>query len=378
MKYYIIVGEASGDLHGSKLIKGIKQSDSDAEFRFWGGDKMIDVCGVENLVKHHKEASFMGIFEVIRNLNTILAQMAICKKDILNFAPDVVILVDYAGFNLRIAKFAKLHGIKTFYYIAPKVWAWKESRVKKIQKWVDELFVIFPFEIEYFKKWGINARYFGNPIMDAIDEKNAVLSTKEQFISENGLDKRKKIALLPGSRLSEIKHNLPFMLNVATHFKEYQFVVCAVHWIDKAVYEKYILKVQDLGVSVVTDKTYDTLAHADAAIVTSGTATLETALLKTPEVACYWIHPVTAIIGKILVKLKWVTLVNIIMQKEVIKELIYDRMRVENAVNELRAILPNGSRHSEIMSDYDELESAMGKSGASERVAREMVELLKK
>ncbi|MFI3267818.1 MAG: lipid-A-disaccharide synthase [Rikenellaceae bacterium] len=377
MKYYIIVGEASGDLHGSKLIEGIKKRDKDADFRFWGGDKMIEACGNEtSLVKHIKETSIMGFIEVVKNLRTILSQISYCKKDILNYAPDVVILVDYAGFNLKIAKFAKLHNIKTYYYIAPKVWAWKENRVKKIKKWVDELFVIFPFEVEYFKKWGIEAHYFGNPIMDAIEEKNAVLSSKEEFIKENNLDNKKKIALLPGSRVHEINYNLSFILNVAKEFKDYQFVICGVNWIDEKVYRKLISSVEGVNVELLFDKTYETLAHSDAAIVTSGTATLETALLKVPEFSCYWVKPITAFILSFFLKLKWVTLVNIIMQREVIAELLYKNMVVEKGVEELRAILPGGSKHDRLMADYDDLEQKMGDVGASKRVAHKIVSLL--
>lgn len=377
MKYYIIVGEASGDLHASKLMKGIKENDPSAEFRFWGGDKMCEIGGVENLVKHHRETSFMGIFEVVRNIKTILSQMSICKKDILNYRPDVVVLVDYAGFNLRIAKFAKKHGMKTFYYIAPKVWAWKEGRVKKIQKNVDELFVIFPFEVEYFKKWGINAYYFGNPIMDAIEDKNVKLTTKDEFFKLNALDERKKIALLPGSRLNEVNFNIKFMLEVAKEFKEYQFVICGVPWIDISVYDKFVSQFSELNIAFISDKTYDMLAYSDAAIVTSGTATLEAALLRVPEFSCYWIHPITAIIAFIFVKLKWVTLVNIIMQKEVIAELLHKDMIVENGVKELRAILPGGEKHERLMTDYAELAKKMDNAGASERIAQKMVELLK-
>lgn len=379
MKYYVIVGEASGDLHASKLMHGIIESDPDAEFRFWGGDKMTEAVSTKGtLVKHHRETSFMGFFEVVKNLKTILTQMSLCRRDIVRFAPDVVILVDYAGFNLRIAKFAKSKGIRTFYYIAPKVWAWKESRVKKIQKYVDELFVIFPFEVEYFRRWGVEAYYFGNPIMDAIDEKNKSLISREKFISDNALDNRPKIALLPGSRMNEIVHNLPFMVDVVREFKDYQAVVCKVDWIDESVYRRFTDKFPELNIAVVNDMTYAALAHSDAAIVTSGTATLETALLGTPELACYWVHPLSAVVAWMFLKLKWVTLVNIIMQKEVITELLYKDMKVESAVREIRAILPGGEKHERLKADYGLLADAMGEKGASERVAYKMVELLKK
>lgn len=318
----------------------------------------------------------MGFFEVAKNLKTILSQMSLCKRDILDYAPDVIVLIDYAGFNLRIAKFAKEHNIKTFYYIAPKVWAWKEGRVKKIVKYVDELFVIFPFEIEYFKKRGINAHYFGNPIMDAIEEKNSKLIDRESFIKDENLDSRPKIAILPGSRMNEIVHNLPFMVDVARRFEDYQFIVCKVPWVEREVYQKFIDRAKELNFGVVDDKTYEALAHSEGAIVTSGTATLETALLKTPELACYWVHPITAYIAWVFLKLKWVTLVNIVMQREVIVELLYKKMKVESAERELRAILPGGEKHEKILSDYNELEQKMGQSGASYRVAQKIVELL--
>lgn len=376
MKYYIIVGEASGDVHGSKIIKGIKEKDKNAEFRFFGGDKMIEECGEQSLVKHIKDTAFMGLIEVVKNLKSVLSNIKDCKNDILNFSPDVVILVDYAGFNLRIAKFAKQHKIKTYYYIAPKVWAWKESRVKKIQKWVDELFVIFPFEVEYFKKWGISTHYFGNPIMDEIEKKNSSLQPKDVFFRENNLDEKPKIALLPGSRLMEVNYNLSFMLKVAKQFKDYQFLVCAVSWLDAKYYQKHLTNIGADNVAVVVDKTYEALSHSDAALVASGTATLETALLKVPQVACYWVHFTTYYVAKAFIKLNWVTLVNIIMQKDTIRELLYKDMTVEKGVEELRAVLPSGTKHDKLMADYDELAQKMGDAGASERVAAKIVELL--
>lgn len=378
MKYYIIVGEASGDLHGSKLIKGIQENDPTAEFRFWGGDKMVEVAGEGSLVKHLKETSFMGFFEVAKNIRTVLSQISYCKKDILKFSPDAVILIDYAGFNLRIAKFTKALTIKTFYYISPKVWVWKESRVKALKKYVDELFVIFPFEVDYFKKWGIKAHYFGNPIMDAIEDRNKTLLSSSEFNAINGLDERPKIALLPGSRLNEINYNLPFMVDVARHFPEYQFVVCGVDWIEPSVYQKCINIAPELRIALLNDQTYASLAHSAAAIVTSGTATLETALLGTPEIVCYWIHPLTALVARVLIHIKWVSLVNIIMGKEVVRELIYKQMKVDTAVNELRYILPGGSKNLSMLADYKELSIKMGVPGASRRVAAEMVEILKR
>lgn len=377
MRYYVIVGEASGDLHGSKLLAAIKRDDPAAEFRFWGGDKMAAVASVKNMVKHYRETSFMGFWEVVKNFGTISAQMRLCKRDIDLFKPDVLVLIDYAGFNLRMAAHAKKRNIRTFFYIAPKVWAWKESRVKKIKKYVDELFVIFPFEIEYFKRWGINAHYFGNPIMDAIEERNLVKSSLEEFLSVNSLDKSRPIvALLAGSRKNEILYNLPFMEEVASHFPDYQFVVAAVAWLNQDTY-KSCIKNKSGNIYLLTDKTYEILSHSTAAIVTSGTATLEAALLGVPELVCYWCNPISAAVAKVFLKIKWVSLVNIIMQREVVTELLYKEMVVERAVSELRSILPGGNKKDLMLADFELLEKSMGKPGASERVAAKMVDILK-
>ena len=374
MKYYIIAGEASGDLHGSNLMRGLLQSDPQAEFRFWGGDRMAEVGGRENLRKHYKEASFMGFWEVFKNLRTIFSQLSECKKDILDFQPDVVILIDYAGFNLKIAKFAKARAIPTYFHIAPKVWAWKEGRVKKIKKYVDRLFVIFPFEIPYFKKWGIDAIYCGNPLMDSIAERKQNLPPTAQFKAENGLDERPVIALLAGSRVHEIDYNFPFMIELSGHFPEYQFVVAGVSWLDKSVYEKYSA---GSGVRFVQDKTYELLAHSEAAVVTSGTATLETALLNVPEFVCFWCSWFSYVVAKNFIKVKYISLVNLVMNREVVKELIQKDMNMENAVRELKAVLPGGDKHDRLMADYAELRQAIGDPGASERVGARMVELLK-
>lgn len=376
MRYYVIAGEASGDLHGGNLLKGIKERDPEAEIRFWGGDRMAAVAGSQNMVKHYKETAIMGFWEVLKNLNTIEGFMKLCRCDMMRFAPDVLILIDYAGFNLRMAKFAKKHGITTYYYIAPKVWAWKESRVKKIRKYVDKLFVIFPFETDYFAKWGIENYYFGNPIMDAIEERNKIVSTDAQFRAENGLDERPVVALLAGSRKNEIFYNLPFMVDVAARFPQWQFAIAGVPWLDKSVYEACMTKNAG-NVKLLCDKTYEILTHSTAAIVTSGTATLEAALLKTPELVCYWCNPISAMIGKMFIKLKWVSLVNIIMNREVVRELLYKDMVVDDAAAELSAIMPGGAKREHMLAEFDTLASRMGEAGASERVAAKMVELLR-
>ncbi|MCC8088463.1 MAG: lipid-A-disaccharide synthase [Rikenellaceae bacterium] len=374
MKYYIIAGEPSGDLHGSNLIKGLKKSDPEGEFRFWGGDLMADAGGEENLVCHYKESSFMGFWEVFKNLNKIFGQINDCKKDILDYGPDVVILIDYAGFNLRIAEFAKKNGIKTFYYIAPKVWAWKESRIKKIKKYVDKLFIIFPFESEYFQKQGIDAVYCGNPLMDSIEQRKKMLSTPEEFKESNGLDKRPIIALLAGSRKHEIDYNFHFMIQLSKKFPEYQFVVAGVSWLDRSVYDKYM---SGSDVQYVCDKTYELLNYSTAAIVTSGTATLEAALLGIPEIVCFWSSWPSYYIAKKFIKVKYISLVNLILNREAVRELIQKDMNLETAEKELRTILPEGEKYKKLKSDYKELGTVIGGCGASDRFAAKMVEILK-
>ncbi|MEG1935184.1 MAG: lipid-A-disaccharide synthase, partial [Rikenellaceae bacterium] len=328
MRYYFIVGEPSGDLHASKVMKKIKKRDAHAKFRFWGGDKMCEAVGKECMVKHIRETSFMGFKDVFRNIGTIGKQLTLCKQDIKSFAPDVVVLVDYAGFNLKIAKFAKKQGIKTFYYIAPKVWAWRENRVRLIKKYVDELFVIFPFEINYFKRKGINAHYFGNPIIDAINKGGYYDFNRNDYFTEHKLDaNRPMVALVAGSRRGEIRDNLPFMVKVANRFPEFQFVITAVPWLSDELYKRYMIG--SIGnISIVTDQTYQTIKSADAAIVTSGTATLETALLGTPEFVCYYTAPLTTFIAKMLIKIRFASLVNIILGREAIRELLNKDMTI--------------------------------------------------
>ena len=374
MKYYLIAGEASGDLHGGNLIRGLRKNDPQAEFRFWGGDRMAEAGGRENLVRHYKEASFMGFWEVFKNLRTIFRQIGDCKKDIQDWQPDVIVLIDYAGFNLRIARFAKAHGMKTFFYIAPKVWAWKEGRVQLIKEYIDRLFIIFPFEKAYFRKHGIEAVYCGNPLMDAIAARRVACETKEEFAAANGLDERPIIALLAGSRRQEIDSNFPFMVSLSSRFPDYQFVVAGVSWLDKNVYERYLT---GSNVRYVCDRTYELLTHSAAAVVTSGTATPETALLGVPEFVCYRTSSLSYAIAKRFAKVKYISLVNLILNREAVRELIQQDMTPENAEAELRAILPGGTKHERLKADYAELRRATGESGASERTAAEMVRILK-
>ena len=374
MRYYLIAGEASGDLHGSNLMKGILKADPEATFRFWGGDRMAAVGGVEGLAKHYRQTSFFGVTEVLRNLRTIFNQLGECQSDVVEFAPDVLILIDYPGFNFKMARFAHERGIKTFYYISPKVWAWKERRVEQIRKYVDRLFIIFPFEIEYFKKRGIEAIYEGNPIMDSIAQTLAQLPSKEQFVAENGLDSRPIVALLAGSRKSEIRRNMEFMVAISKAHPEWQFVVAGVSWQPAELYESFV---ECSDIKVLTDKTYGLLKYSSAAVVCSGTATLETALIGTPEVVCYRMDEFSYRVARLFVKIGWISLVNIIMDRTVVRELIQHDMTVENASAELAAIMEGGAKHAQMMADYNELQQIVGGEGASDRFAARMVELLK-
>ena len=376
MKYYLIAGEASGDLHGSNLIAGLKKTDPKAEFRFWGGDKMALEAGVGSLAKHYKLTAFFGITQIVLNLKTILRQLKECKEDILRYNPDVVILIDYPGFNFKIAKFAHENGLKTFYYISPKVWAWKEGRVKLIKKYVTQLFIIFPFEIEYFKKNGIDAIYEGNPIIDAIESSRLSIPSKKEFCQSNGLDVNLPIvALLAGSRASEITYNLPFMAKLSERFKDYQFVVGGVSWLDRSIYDKILV---DTPIKVVDDQTYPLLYSAEAAVVTSGTATLETAIIGTPEFICYRFDPISYFLARRFVKIKFISLVNIIMNREVVKELIQEEMTIDNAEKELRAILPNGCKLEGMKQDFSELRGLLRDGNTSERFAQKMYQILNK
>ena len=370
MRYYLIAGEPSGDLHGANLIKGLLKADPEAEFRFWGGDLMAAAGGRDNLRKHYNETSFFGIVQVVKNLGTIRRQMRECQSDVAEFAPDVLILVDYPGFNMKMARWAKEHGIRTFYYIAPKVWAWREWRVKAIRKYVDRLFIIFPFERTYFPKHGIEPVFEGNPLVDAIESRRASLPTPDEFRRRNGLDERPIIALLAGSRRGEIRANLPLMALLSKQFPEHQFVVAGVAWIDRALYDQYMA---GSDIRYVCDQTYETLAAAEAAVVTSGTATLETALLGIPETVVYrtvwwqvWLRPY-------VLKVPWVSLVNLNLGREAVAELIQSDLSVERAEQELRAIVAGGSKREKMLADFDCLRTIIGGPGASDRFAARMV-----
>ena len=361
MKYYIIAGEASGDLHGSNLMKSLKQKDPDAEFRFWGGDLMEKQGGT--LVKHYRDLAFMGFLEVAMNLSTILNNIKFCKADIKNNIPDVLILVDYPGFNLRIAKFAKELGIKVVYYISPQLWAWKEGRVETIKKYVDEMMVILPFEEDFYHKHNVKAHFVGHPLLDAISTLQDI--DIESFKRENNLNEKEIIALLPGSRKQEVEKMLEIMLSVRPYFKDYQFVIAGAPSLEKDFYQKYV----DENVHFVSNRTYDLLRCSKAALVTSGTATLETALLNVPEVVCYRGSKISYAIAKRLVKhIKYISLVNLIMDKEVVKELIQSELNTKSLVEQLNLILEGDSRNL-MLKEYETLRTKLGGKGASDNAA---------
>lgn len=361
MKYYIIAGEASGDLHGSNLMKSLKQKDSNAEFRFWGGDLMEKQGGT--LVKHYRDLAFMGFLEVAMNLKTILNNIKFCKADIKNNIPDVLILVDYPGFNLRIAKFAKELGIKVVYYISPQLWAWKEGRVETIKKYVDEMMVILPFEEDFYTKHKVKSHFVGHPLLDAISTLQDI--DIEYFKRENNLNEKEIIALLPGSRKQEVEKMLEIMLSVRPYFKDYQFVIAGAPSLEKNFYQKYV----DENVHFVSNRTYDLLRCSKAALVTSGTATLETALLNVPEVVCYRGSKISYAIAKRLVKhIKYISLVNLIMDKEVVKELIQSELNAKSLVEQLKLIIEGNSRDL-MLKEYEILRSKLGGKGASDNAA---------
>ena len=367
MKYYIIAGEPSGDLHGSNLMKGILKADPEAQFRFWGGDKMAEVGGRENLVKHYKQTSFFGFVQVLRNLRTIFSQIGECKRDIAEYQPNVVVLIDYPGFNMKIAKWAHEAGLKVYYYIAPKAWAWKERRVKALRRYVDKLLIIFPFEQEWFGSRGVkNITFCGNPLMDAIAERQATLPSGEEFRKSNGLDERPVVALVAGSRVSEIRDNLPEMAALSRRFPNRQFVVTGVEWIACEVYDK-ILNGSD--VKVVYNQTYETLNIAEAAVVTSGTATLETALMGIPEMVLYHIPKLYEVLRPLVLKIPFVSLVNINLGREAVREIVVAKVDMEEAERELRSILVGGSKREKMLADFEELRTIIGGAGASERFA---------
>lgn len=367
MKYYIIAGEASGDLHGSNLIKELKKQNASIDIRCWGGDKMQEAGG--ELVKHYRELAFMGFAEVLMNLRTIFRNLAFCKEDILQYKPDALILIDYPGFNLRIAKWAKDQGLKVIYYISPQVWAWKENRVKSMKQCIDKMLVILPFEKDYYKnKWNWEVEYVGHPLIEVIEKHKA--ESKATPIADKPI-----IALLPGSRKQEILKKLPVMLEVSKSFPEYQFIVAKAPGASEEFYNDLLKDYSN--VSYVSDKTYDLLMQSKAALVTSGTATLETALFGVPEVVCYKGSYLSYQIGKRLVNIKYISLVNLIMDKLVVKELIQNDFTVDAVKKELQELLTNENRKEQLQKDYAALTQILSEGGnASQKAATAITNFL--
>lgn len=383
MKYYLIVGEASGDLHASRLMRALMRHDADAEFRFFGGDLMQAVGGTR--VKHYRELAYMGFVPVLLHLRTILSNMKMCKCDITAWQPDVVILVDYPGFNLSIARYLRAHThIPVYYYISPKIWAWKEWRIKDIKRDVDELFSILPFEVPFFEgKHHYPIHYVGNPTAEEVSHFKAQYhEEREAFCLANDLSISKPIvALLAGSRYQEIKDNLPMMLRVAATFSnQYQFVLAKAPSVDDHFYARYLNTHHGADVHTVSDRTYALLSHAEAALVTSGTATLETALFRVPQVVCYK-TPVPRLIRfafNHVIKVPFISLVNLIAGREVVSELFADRFTYDNICADLRSLLPGGNRRAAMLEGYDEVFEALGDTSAPDNAAQQMIALLQK
>ncbi|WP_028296991.1 lipid-A-disaccharide synthase [Olivibacter sitiensis] len=370
MKYYLVAGESSGDLHGSNLIKALRERDKGADFEIVGGDLMAAASGKKPLL-HTSEMSFMGFVEVVANLGTVLSNLKKVKADILQKKPDALVLIDFPGFNLKLAEFAKKHDIKVFYYISPKVWAWNTGRVKKIKKIVDHLFCILPFEVEFYEQWGMKVDYVGNPLLDAI----ASYPYRADFLMENHLRAdRPIIALLPGSRKMEISRLLPEMMKLVGLFPMHQFVIAGAPNFDTAYYKRYM---DEMEVPIVFGQTYDLLKHAEAAVVASGTATLETALLHVPQVVVYKANPISIAIARKVIKVAFISLVNLILDDEVVKELIQKEANHDTIADELDLLLNNKERRSYVLAEYDRLDELMGKPGASDRVAELVVGYLK-
>ena len=374
MKYYLIAGEASGDLHASNLMKAILQEDPKAEFRFFGGDLMAKAGGT--CVKHYRDMAYMGFIPVLLHLRTIFRNLSCCKQDILTWKPDVLILIDYPGFNLKVAKFIKQHSsIPVYYYISPKIWAWKEYRIKNIRRDIDKLLSILPFEVDFFKKHHYPVNYVGNPCVDAVQTfRENYQESLNEFQLRNKLDNRPIIALLAGSRKQEIKDNLSRMTEASKDFPQYQFVVAGAPGIDPEFYQQFIGK----DTKILFGQTYPLLTHATAALVTSGTATLETALFKVPQVVCYYTAAgkLVSFLRRHILKVQYISLVNLISGNEAVTELVADGMTVTNLKAELKQILPDGNKRSKMLSDYEQLIQALGTAGASQRAAEIIISSL--
>ncbi len=372
MRYYIIAGEASGDLHGANLITELKKLDIEAEFRVWGGD-LMQAKGAE-LVKHYRHHAIMGVSEVVKNYKKIQENFSFCKLNILEFNPHVVLFIDYSGFNLRMARIMKPFGYKLFYYIAPQVWASRQWRVKKIKQLIDKMFVILPFEQDFYKPWGYDVTYVGHPILDEFEKKKALIPSFDAFIEQNKLENKPIVALLPGSRKAEISTKLPLMLEAAKKFPDYQFVIAGAPSFGKEYYAQFI---GNENIKLLFDQTYEILQHSQAALVTSGTATLETALFNVPHVVCFLTSKLNYLLAKMLINVKYVSLVNIIMDKVVNVELLQHNLTVENLILELDKMLNNEEYRQYMISNYAELFKKLGGAGASKRAANGIFNALK-
>lgn len=366
MKYYIISGEASGDLHGSNLLKAIYQQDNNANIRCWGGEKMQQTGAT--LVKHYKDLAFMGFVEVLKHLKTIFKNIAFCQQDILAFNPDVLVFIDYPGFNLRIAKWAKGKNIKTVYYISPQVWAWKEGRVRFIKKHIDKMLVILPFEKEFYRKWGFDVIYTGHPLVDVVQD--------EEKKNIGLIGSKPIIALLPGSREQEVNKNLPTMLSVVASFSQYQFVIAQAPSLPTISYQKIINVHPEANILLLQNQTYNILRQAKAALVASGTATLETALFGVPQIVCYKANPITVFLAKNLIRIKYISLVNLILDKPVIKELIQKDFTKSTLLAELSLLLFDHEKQAQIKNDYKLLKDCLGDKRASDIAAKEIISFI--
>ena len=388
MKYYIIAGEASGDLHGSNLMKGIYAEDPQAEIRFWGGDLMLNVYNASEgtgtgLVRHYKEGAVMGFVEVLAKAGKLLKNVKFCKEDILAWKPDVVILIDYPGFNFKIAEFAHKAGFKVFYYIAPKVWASRESRIKKLKAYVDKLFIVFPFEKPYFDAKGVEYIYKGNPLVDAVDGSPAMLETRQDFLERTGLEDKPIIAMLAGSRKGEISTMMPVLTEFAgkmhslAKYSGYQFLIAGAPSRTMKDYEPWLNDENRKYIKVLFGETQSIIRHAEAGVINSGTASLETALFGTPQVVGYITNPLTYRIAKKIVKIKYISLGNLIIDRLAFKEFIQDECNSEALVTEIRELIENQERKTKMLADYADIRNALGGTGASSAVAKAMIEELK-
>jgi lipid-A-disaccharide synthase len=372
MKYFIVAGEQSGDLHGSNLVRELLAADSEADIACWGGD-LMEAAGAR-LMMHYRNTAFMGFVVVLRNLRTISRNLKLCREHVRKFKPDAVILIDYPGFNLRIAKHARNDGYRVFYYISPKFWAWNEGRVKKVKKYVDRMYIIFPFEKEFYAKYGIAVEYYGNPLVDEIEKRKALLPPAEDIRRSLGLDGRPVIAMLAGSRSHEVQNILPAMVKTVRHFPGYQFILASVRNIPDSTYKSII---GDAPVKYFRDKTYEILSIAEAALIKSGTSTLEAALLGVPQVVCYKGDFLSMLIAWMVVKVNYVSLVNLIMNKEIVKELLGYSLNERNLSEELGKIIRGGPGRENILKEYQTLGERLGGRGASERIASEIFRELK-